>query len=144
MRRLLFLFQVEKRSDEGGLRDEVWRSSRRCVHFCACSVLIIFFISKLNSSSSSSCRSDVGWYHQGHDLCHCQIWAAVYGPHQSCESSLFVSGVLAPECVVNLGVVWGQLLLYSTISMCLLHERVQQSRAGMNDQGGMMQFKRLL
>lgn len=83
------LLQAEKRSDEGGLGDEVWRSSRRCV----CTHTHCYFHTYLsdlngtNTSCSASCRSDVGRHNQGHDLCHGQIWAAVDGPHQSCESS---------------------------------------------------------
>lgn len=39
-------------------------------------------------------RSNVGWHHQGHDLGHSQVWAAVDGPHQSCESPSDYSGNL--------------------------------------------------
>lgn len=43
-----------------------------------------------SSTCSSSSRSDLGRHHQGHDLSHCQIWAAVNGPHQPSELALAV------------------------------------------------------
>ena len=50
-------------------------------------------------------RSDMGWHHQGHDLCHNSLRAAVNRAHQSCEYSVGVGvGVVVVVSVLFISV----------------------------------------
>ena len=50
-------------------------------------------------------RSDMGWHHQGHDLCHNSLRAAVNRAHQSCEYSVCVGvGVVVVVSVLFISV----------------------------------------